>query len=506
MTETRRARRGAGAAVATTTRTRPSTSTGSLDRGRAPRRRCSRRSPAPGCCSPTTSTRTARPATPRRRRGGARGLTLLDAGLPLGELLDLGRRTDEAVRSVADHAVEAFLRFVRDPVRGTAATTTRRPSGWSPPTEEMLPGDRAARRPPPAATAARRGGGADRGEPAAGRRGDGDRSHRRVLDDDRPLLDLPPPVDGTSDASPGSARRGPGRLGDRARLEPGPGATASPAPTPPPRPAADAEVVDDESAPGTGLVAVGSFTFDDDAAGRSWSCPGCRRPPRRGDLATTIDPPAHAGAGTRARTRRRSTPPRDRPRYAGSSNPDLHWLEAVADRGRPDPRRRARQGRARPRPRRVVPEPFDPLDLARRLTAGSRAATRSSSTGWSAPPRSCCSPATATGSSRGCWPAPPGRSATTRPRTPRSARRCSRRTRTAGAPLAADSVRRCSAPRCRDLTDDPEPRLLRLDNVQHLATTFEGRLDGPTASRSRWSARCTRPRRSGGTPRDARWR
>jgi hypothetical protein len=49
------------------------------------------------------------------------GLTLLDAGLPLGELLDLARRADGAVREVATHAVEAFLRFVRDPVRGTIA-------------------------------------------------------------------------------------------------------------------------------------------------------------------------------------------------------------------------------------------------------------------------------------------------------------------------------------------------------------------------------------------------
>ncbi|MTV24398.1 hypothetical protein FTX61_03050 [Nitriliruptoraceae bacterium ZYF776] len=47
------------------------------------------------------------------------GLALVDAGLPLGELLDLGRRTDAAVAEVADHAVEAFLRFVRDPVHGT---------------------------------------------------------------------------------------------------------------------------------------------------------------------------------------------------------------------------------------------------------------------------------------------------------------------------------------------------------------------------------------------------
>lgn len=45
------------------------------------------------------------------------GMRLLEAGLPLGELLDLGRRTDAALRGLADHAVEVFARFVRDPVR-----------------------------------------------------------------------------------------------------------------------------------------------------------------------------------------------------------------------------------------------------------------------------------------------------------------------------------------------------------------------------------------------------
>ena len=48
------------------------------------------------------------------------GTTLLEAGLPLGELLDLARRTDQSLRQLADHAVEVFLHFVRDPVRGTA--------------------------------------------------------------------------------------------------------------------------------------------------------------------------------------------------------------------------------------------------------------------------------------------------------------------------------------------------------------------------------------------------
>lgn len=48
------------------------------------------------------------------------GAALLEAGLPLGELLDLARQYDEAMRNVADHAVELFVRFVRDPVQGTA--------------------------------------------------------------------------------------------------------------------------------------------------------------------------------------------------------------------------------------------------------------------------------------------------------------------------------------------------------------------------------------------------
>jgi DNA-binding transcriptional MerR regulator len=47
------------------------------------------------------------------------GLTLLDAGLPLSELLALAGPTDAAVRDIAERAVEAFLRFVRDPVLGS---------------------------------------------------------------------------------------------------------------------------------------------------------------------------------------------------------------------------------------------------------------------------------------------------------------------------------------------------------------------------------------------------
>ncbi len=48
------------------------------------------------------------------------GVDLLQAGLPLGELLDLARRFDTAMGEVADDAVELFARFVKDPVEGTA--------------------------------------------------------------------------------------------------------------------------------------------------------------------------------------------------------------------------------------------------------------------------------------------------------------------------------------------------------------------------------------------------
>jgi DNA-binding transcriptional MerR regulator len=50
------------------------------------------------------------------------GLELLSAGLPLSELLDLARRHDRAMRTVAEEAVDLFVRFVRDPIHASAAT------------------------------------------------------------------------------------------------------------------------------------------------------------------------------------------------------------------------------------------------------------------------------------------------------------------------------------------------------------------------------------------------
>lgn len=48
------------------------------------------------------------------------GLRLLEAGLPLGELLDLAGRADAALRGLAAHAVDVFLAFVRDPVQAAS--------------------------------------------------------------------------------------------------------------------------------------------------------------------------------------------------------------------------------------------------------------------------------------------------------------------------------------------------------------------------------------------------
>lgn len=46
----------------------------------------------------------------------AAGIALLDAGLPLGELLHLARRHDEAIHAVAEEAVAMFDRHVRQPI------------------------------------------------------------------------------------------------------------------------------------------------------------------------------------------------------------------------------------------------------------------------------------------------------------------------------------------------------------------------------------------------------
>jgi len=67
------------------------------------------------------------------------GLTLLDDGLPLAELLALAGPTDAAVTEVAERAVEAFLRFVRDPVLGSTSNDAEAAARLVTAYERMLP-------------------------------------------------------------------------------------------------------------------------------------------------------------------------------------------------------------------------------------------------------------------------------------------------------------------------------------------------------------------------------
>jgi len=46
------------------------------------------------------------------------GRALLDAGLPLAELLDIATVTSRAMGTIAERAVDAFIAYVRDPVLG----------------------------------------------------------------------------------------------------------------------------------------------------------------------------------------------------------------------------------------------------------------------------------------------------------------------------------------------------------------------------------------------------
>lgn len=70
------------------------------------------------------------------------GLELVEAGLPLGELLDLARRADQAMRPVAEAAVDAFVRFVRDPVEGAAPNREEAAAMLVDALEVMLPAAR----------------------------------------------------------------------------------------------------------------------------------------------------------------------------------------------------------------------------------------------------------------------------------------------------------------------------------------------------------------------------
>lgn len=67
------------------------------------------------------------------------GLQLLEAGLPLGELLALAREHDAAMRPVAERAVDLFVRFVRDPIRGATPSEEEAAAKLTEAFAKMLP-------------------------------------------------------------------------------------------------------------------------------------------------------------------------------------------------------------------------------------------------------------------------------------------------------------------------------------------------------------------------------
>ncbi len=320
------------------------------------------------------------------------------------------------------------------------------------------------------------------------------------LDEPRPLLDLPP--------DPRSAlswvRRGEGLVawGEAARLRPGLGeerfdaADAAFGDL-----AADAEVVDEVERPGTGLIAFGSFSFDADAAGSRLIVPRVVVGRRDGvTWLTTIDPPGAAPADSPADAPSTAVR-RDRPRYAGSSKPDLHWLEAVAaaieriHAGELDKVVLARDHAL------WSHEPFDPLELARRLTVRFPHCHTFVADGLvGATPELLLSRAGRTVRSH-VLAGTTGRSLDEAEDAALGAALLASDKDLAEHRFAAASVDAVLAPRCRQLDVDPEPRLLRLDNVQHLATTFAGELSDDHSSLDIVGA--LHPTAAvGGTPRD----
>jgi DNA-binding transcriptional MerR regulator len=67
------------------------------------------------------------------------GLALMEAGVPLSELLALAREHDAAMRALADRAVDLFARYVVDPIRGESESQTEAAQRMVEALQAMLP-------------------------------------------------------------------------------------------------------------------------------------------------------------------------------------------------------------------------------------------------------------------------------------------------------------------------------------------------------------------------------
>lgn len=240
-------------------------------------------------------------------------------------------------------------------------------------------------------------------------------------------------------------------------------------------------VDDGVGAPGCGPVAFGAMTFDWRGGGSALVVPRVLVG-RRGGRAWRTTITAGEPVATRALGAGGDAVPPARVRYAGSTVPELRWLEAVAaavERIRAGGMDKVVLARDR-----LVwsTTAFDPRVLLRRLGARFPDCL----TFWfeglvGATPELLVrrvgdaveSTVLAGSSPRGADPAADARLG--------AALRASDKDRREHA-LAVESVRAALAPRCARLYVDPRPSLLRLDNVQHLATHARGQLRAPATS------------------------
>lgn len=293
------------------------------------------------------------------------------------------------------------------------------------------------------------------------------------IDLDRPLLDLLPDA-----ADPAWVRDGEGLVGwgVAARIDAGTGEGRFERASERLGELTDRVAVEDDvGVPGGGIVAFASFTFDPLSHGSVLLVPATTVGRRDGRTWMTRIGPADALPDP-ALPPAADPRPIDRVRYAGASMPDLHWLQAVADAigriadGDVDKVVLARDHAVWAR------EPFDARLLTGRLAARF--------------------PGCFTFSVDGLVGATPellvrrrGREVAARVLAGTTGRRDDPAGDEAlGAALlrsdkdlaehryATTSVRDVLAGRCDDLAIDDEPSLLKLANVQHLATDVEGRL------------------------------
>ncbi|HVM15443.1 MAG TPA: isochorismate synthase [Egibacteraceae bacterium] len=248
---------------------------------------------------------------------------------------------------------------------------------------------------------------------------------------------------------------------------------------------AAAEVHDEVGAPGCGPVAFASATFDAREAGSVLVVPAVVTGRRAGrawrTVAGEVTPPLRRGDGDRADGDAPDGGGADRRiRYAGSSIPDVAWLEAVATAGR-----RIEEGAldkvVLARDQAVWSRtPFDQRRLARRLADRFPDCYTFCVDGLigATPELLVRRMATAVESLVLAGTARRGTDTADDDAVGEQLLASEKERREHS--LAVTSVAEVLQGRCADLTVDPEPFLLRLANVQHLATRVRGTLAGPS--------------------------